>query len=286
MDATDRKRWGQSRRVEALSALGVLGVPSAKVQFLGLPDQGLTALLKQACQDAIDQLGNIIRDFLPTHLIIPSVTDTHPDHNALGVMLHAAIKDIDRELVQMAVLSYTIHGQVSGLPASDELAGPSVAETSVKIRAIERHKTQLRLSRGRFLSFADRAERFDLSSANRPTTTNGPIRALSRDSEAFAIDLRFCVKPFRSAPSIFFFGYQADGTVRCIAIKIPVGWVRRNGDARSGEMIGRAEYFGHRYAGDSRSRPLLFLSYARHLSKSSVVTFGFLMKEDGLNSLR
>src|SRR5207302_4278330 len=52
--AADRKRWGKLRRVEALVALGTLGVLPADARFLGLPDQGLTDLRITYCGSALE----------------------------------------------------------------------------------------------------------------------------------------------------------------------------------------------------------------------------------------
>ena len=52
LSASDRKRWGKLRRAEALAALRVLGIHPADVQFLALPDQGLTDLLLRDCDSS------------------------------------------------------------------------------------------------------------------------------------------------------------------------------------------------------------------------------------------
>src|ERR1700722_12164884 len=85
LNAADRARWGKLRRAEALSALHVLGVRAANARFLGLPDQKLTALLTHDCRFTLTRLEKAIAQFSPTHLLIPSIADTHPDHSALGV---------------------------------------------------------------------------------------------------------------------------------------------------------------------------------------------------------
>lgn len=84
---TDRKRWGKLRRAEALTALHILGVCPEDVRFLVLPDQRLTHLLVTCWRSSLDHLAASICDWSPTHLLVPSLHDTHPDHNALAVML-------------------------------------------------------------------------------------------------------------------------------------------------------------------------------------------------------
>src|SRR2546430_3755034 len=57
LKAADRKRWGKLRRVEALAALGTLGVRPADARFLGLPDQRLTDLLITYCRSVFEQFA-------------------------------------------------------------------------------------------------------------------------------------------------------------------------------------------------------------------------------------
>src|SRR5438093_8677651 len=71
LNAADRKRWGKLRRAEALAALRALGVRASDARFLALPDQGLTNLLKCDCRSTLERFAAIIRDWAPTHLLVP-----------------------------------------------------------------------------------------------------------------------------------------------------------------------------------------------------------------------
>jgi len=84
LGATDRKRWGKLRRAEALAALQILGVCPADVRFFALPDQRLTNLLITNCLPSFEKFATSINDWAPTHLLVPSIHDTHPDHSALA----------------------------------------------------------------------------------------------------------------------------------------------------------------------------------------------------------
>ena len=53
----NRKRWGKLRRAEALAALRVLDIGPADIQFLALPDQGLTDLLLRDCNSALTRIA-------------------------------------------------------------------------------------------------------------------------------------------------------------------------------------------------------------------------------------
>ena len=87
LSASDRERWGKLRRAEALAALRVLGIHPSDVQFLALPDQGLTDLLLRDCNSALTRIAQVIDDWSPTDVLVPSLSDIHPDHNAVAVMM-------------------------------------------------------------------------------------------------------------------------------------------------------------------------------------------------------
>jgi LmbE family N-acetylglucosaminyl deacetylase len=91
LNGTDRRRWGKLRRLEATTALQVLGVHPSYAQFLALPDQGLTDLLVTDCRSTLERLATAMSNWFPTDLLVPSVADTHPDHSALGVMLRLVL---------------------------------------------------------------------------------------------------------------------------------------------------------------------------------------------------
>src|SRR5258708_30152144 len=93
LSASDRKRWGKLRRSEALAALRVLGIHPSDIQFLGLPDQGLTDLLLRDCNSALTRIIQVIDDWSPTDILAPSLSDIHPDHNSVAVMMRLIFAD-------------------------------------------------------------------------------------------------------------------------------------------------------------------------------------------------
>ena len=97
-------------------------------------------------------IANEIRDFAPTLIVSPSSFDAHYDHRAIAWYVHAA--------QTVSVLhTYVIHGTGprSRLALMIEL---TPAEQERKRDAILCHESQLRLSRGRFLSYATATENF------------------------------------------------------------------------------------------------------------------------------
>ena len=109
LSASDRKRWGKLRRSEALAALRVLGIHPSDVQFLALPDQGLTDLLLRDCNSALTRLIQVIDDWSPTDILVPSLSDIHPDHNAVAVMMRLIFADF--LAVGVSQWNYLVHGR-------------------------------------------------------------------------------------------------------------------------------------------------------------------------------
>lgn len=250
LDAEDRKYWGQLRRAEALAALRVLGVRLSDVRFLGLPDQGLTNMLMRGGRTTVERLATLIRDWSPTHLLVPSVADTHPDHSALAVIVRLALAEFFPDASEMSIWTYATHGKSRAFFERAKQDRQSETETATKVRAIRCHKSQLKLSRRRFLAYAARPERFVRLSVREPAIADGSIRSISRRPCTLHLDLQFSLKPLCAAPLVFLFGYDAAETSRCMAIEFP----GRSGrfemrDVASGESLGFAEYQGHRFAG-------------------------------------
>lgn len=159
ISSTERTRWGRRRRKEALTALATLGLDASHATFLGLPDQGLTALLTNGDQAVIDLFRDEIANWQPTLMLSPALQDRHPDHNALAVIVELALLQLPAQVTPPRMLTYLIHGQhVSSL--SPELIELDQHEIERKRRAILAHESQMALSRRRFLSYGKACEQF------------------------------------------------------------------------------------------------------------------------------
>src|SRR6266702_449431 len=148
LNASDRKRWGRLRRAEALAALHVLGVNASATCFLALPDQKLTTLLMHDCRSVLKRFADILTDWAPTDLLIPSISDTHPDHSALAVMIRLVLSESFSDPMatgQMAAWSYVVHGRSAAFFARAATICQSRSEAVTKLQAIRCHKTQLKL---------------------------------------------------------------------------------------------------------------------------------------------
>jgi LmbE family N-acetylglucosaminyl deacetylase len=150
--AGDRQTWGAMRRQEALCSLSRLGVNQSSAIFLGLPDQGISALARRGDGRLCDALIKVVTDFQPTLIISPSTFDLHADHRAIAYFAHQAAPD-------GAITTYVVHGDgpVARRACEVELLD---YEQKRKREAIECHVSQLALSRDRFLSYARQSESF------------------------------------------------------------------------------------------------------------------------------
>jgi LmbE family N-acetylglucosaminyl deacetylase len=252
INAADRARWGKLRRTEAMAALHVLGIRPASARFLGLPDQKLTALLTQDCRFTLGRLTKMIEEFSPTHLLIPSIADTHPDHSALGVMLRLIASEFFGEQSEISMLSYVVHGKDAEFfrRAYKLCAKPS--ETATKLQAIRCHKTQIKLSRKRFFGYAARAERFLHVDEWQEPAGEGAVRVVSRDAQLVRVKLRIDIKLLnRSHAALLILGRQADNGLRCARVEFPIRSSRPElVDCCTGDVIARAGFRGHAFGGE------------------------------------
>jgi LmbE family N-acetylglucosaminyl deacetylase len=155
--AGGRARWGARRREEALAALAVLGMAREDVQCLGLPDLGLTAQLMADASDLVERLRGELDAFRPTRLFLPDAGDRHPDHNALHVLLRLALARSAAPAPRL--YAFGVHGAGAD-PAARVVLTLTPAQRDTKRRAIERHATQMALSRRRFVGYAREQEPF------------------------------------------------------------------------------------------------------------------------------
>ncbi len=157
LDATVRVRWGKRRRHEAAAALAQLGVAENCIRHYGWPDQGLTSLLMRDAQ-CEDQLVAEILDFVPTLVAAPSLTDRHPDHNALRVMLELALARTAHGACRR--LGFVVHGRS---PESNAVTlEMNQQHARNKYEALQAHASQLILSGKRMRRMCERAEQFEV----------------------------------------------------------------------------------------------------------------------------
>jgi GlcNAc-PI de-N-acetylase len=238
------------RRSEALAALRLLGVQPADVQFLALPDQGLTNLLLRDCNSALTRLIQVIDDWSPTDILAPSIFDIHPDHNAVAVMMRLVFTDFVTQGVSQ--WNYLVHGRSPAFFERAAELSSSEAETAMKRDAILRHQTQIKLSRRRFLRYATRPERFLRVERDSAVWCDGAVHSISRTHDNLNLDFRFTAHPLRVQRSKFFIlGRDNVGRKRACQIRIPsCSGNFEMLDCTTNRSVGIGRYRGHPFAGE------------------------------------
>ncbi len=246
----DQRRWGARRRGEALAALQLLGIEADEVEFLGLPDQGVTDLLLAASSATLQLLARTIEGWRPTHLLLPSAADTHPDHSGLAVLLRVALEDhLSPQLVPQQ-LHYLVHGSSESFArAATELTG-SPRELQSKRQAILCHGTQVAFSRRRFLSYAQRPERFVTGEGKVTRACDGPIRSYLRDRVELRLHVAFTIKPLREeGVPLYLLGHDPFGRLRRLRVALPGRSTKIDlVDVATGEITSVGRYQGDAYS--------------------------------------
>jgi LmbE family N-acetylglucosaminyl deacetylase len=218
----DRRRWGARRQAEALAALRMLGVQPESVEFLSLPDQGVTDLLLEGCSETLQRLANTISAWQPTHLLLPSTADTHPDHSALAVLLGIVIDDYLSPPSRLTRLHYLVHGASEGFARSAHDLPCSLWERKTKRRAIACHFTQVALSHRRFLAYAKRPERFVVGGNTTTHAGDGSIRSFLRERNQLRLHVAFTLKPLRAeGTSLYLVGHDVCGGLLRLRVTLP-----------------------------------------------------------------
>ncbi len=250
LSASDRKRWGKLRRAEALAALRVLDIQPGDVRFLALPDQGLTGLLLHDCDGALTPLTQVINDWSPTDILGPSLSDIHPDHNAVAVMMRLILADFLAPGVSQ--WNYLVHGRSPAFFDRAAELSPSEVEIATKCDAIRCHKTQVKLSKRRFLRYVMRPERFLRVERESAVRCDGAVHSVSRTRDNLNLNLRFTADPFRMQRSKFFIlGRDSLGRKRACQIRLPSCSADLEMlDCATNHSIGIALYRGHRFGGE------------------------------------
>lgn len=252
LGSRDRKRWGRLRRIEARAALRVMGMEPQDAQFLGLPDQGLTELLMRGCKSTVASLRAAVTKWQPNLLFVPSISDTHADHSALGVWMRLMHSELIADAAELTVWSYLVHGRSAAFSRSAATLSQSQTESEAKLTAIGCHKTQLLLSRRRFLRYAMRSEKFLNLTSSEPASAVGPLRSSVRDAGNLHLKLRFRFKVVPAAqPRLVLVGWDKSNHLTSLVAQLS----GRSAQAdllnhRSGDRVGTISYRGNGFAAD------------------------------------
>src|SRR5207248_2584183 len=212
----------------------------------------LTGLLMSGSRCTLERFSAIIKDWTPTDLLLPSISDTHPDHNALAVMLRLVLSERFSRETTMSMWSYIVHGKSATFFDRAKTIRQTAAETAVKLRAIGCHKTQLKLSRKRFLSHAARPERLIKLSKWETIDADGPISSISREPHSLSIHLQRLLKPMLpKQPALFILGHDKAGALRCARMQVPVrSSCVEMFDCVTDERLNAGRYHGDAFSGE------------------------------------
>ena len=192
----------EKRMAEARAATALLGVDGTRQSFLGYPDGGIRKLLTDS---------NLERDFTavldrvqPTLILAPSPLDTHPDHEATGLL---AIRALNRRGELPKAHFWIVHGgegwpsprgYMPGIPLNMPPRGTALAmvpfvltdgEETSKLQAVNAYHTQMQVMAPFLLAFVRTSEIFSA------------IPVPLRESWAGANDPTYAPTPRRSAPA-------------------------------------------------------------------------------------
>lgn len=130
---TAEHHLAQQRQAEALQALQVLGVTGW--DFFGAPDGGLI----EAVDTVVGRLADLLRRYAPDTVLLPFLTDRHPDHFAANrCLLMAGAIAGDAATSHIDCLGYEIWS-----PIYANLVVDIGAVFEIKRRAIACHASQL-----------------------------------------------------------------------------------------------------------------------------------------------
>jgi LmbE family N-acetylglucosaminyl deacetylase len=245
LTAADRQRWGRLRRREAIAALETLGVQRCDARFLGLPDQGLTKLLLHDGRRVAARLAHAITDWSPTHLLVPSIADTHPDHSALGLLLRFVKADVQR-------WSYIVHGKRKLFAQAGCEIRQSMKEQATKARAIACHRTQTKFSRRRFMSYAKRPELLFEADQQFFLRQKSSVRLVWREKDELHLRVGFSFKPLpRDETTLYLVGSDRAGAPVNFSLQLPARSARvQVTDCASGRRIALGLYRGDAFSGE------------------------------------
>ncbi len=239
IDLAARRLWGMRRAEEALAALETLGCPRNCATFLNLPDQRLTEIFLRRDGEVMRRIASLIEDARPTLIVAPSPFDLHADHSALHLFTRFAATLAKSEA---GLLYYSVHtrGYHSDWPlVAIELTGE---EQAVKRRAILRHRSQMALSRSRFLRHARSTERFFEASSPREIDLHHSIRGGRMEADALVLQLQRRKGSGSFARCTLLVATERENAGERWAVRLP----QKSGnavvkDAASGAAVGRAK---------------------------------------------
>jgi N-acetylglucosamine malate deacetylase 1 len=138
----------ETRKQEALTALGILGVEPSEIYFLEKTDGTLPYLASPDRQQTIEQIATLLEKHQPEEVYVPHQKDCHRDHEATYILVKEAVQKVGNQvdflqypiwLLWRAPLFVLI--KLQDIQAACHLSISSVQDK--KNRAIESYSSQL-----------------------------------------------------------------------------------------------------------------------------------------------
>jgi hypothetical protein len=206
--------------------------------------------------------------WMPTHILVPDIGDTHPDHSALGLMLRLILGTLAANDREISIWNFLVHGNRADFFSRAAALRQTPKEAAAKIAAIECHKTQLKLSRRRFMAYASRPECFVAGESVIRRQQISHLRDNWKRSGEFVVAVPAAAKRFLGgAPKLFLFGHGPSGQSRCAYLPVD----RRTAaslemfDCPTDACIARVQFEGNLSAGMQIALPREIFSFDRAL---------------------
>ena len=137
-----REYYACVRAEEAASALALVGVPAARIRFLGGVDQ--EAIYE--VQRLTDQFGLAVQNLQPSVIITHPYEGGHPDHDTAALVSHLALRNTEQrlgsrpDLLEMTSYHAAQGRRISGefLPSPTSAESPASNSMTLKLSDTER----------------------------------------------------------------------------------------------------------------------------------------------------
>lgn len=132
------------REAETRSALALLGIEPAQVNFLRLPDGAVPLPNAAGFAQAVSRCSNYLSELAPRTILLPWRFDPHPDHRATWQLIYTSVAEFDPlpRLIEYPIWDWDPQ---QGLPIPGEVIAWRLDISKVlalKLKAIAAYRSQ------------------------------------------------------------------------------------------------------------------------------------------------
>ncbi|MFN2476132.1 MAG: hypothetical protein ABR526_07325, partial [Chthoniobacterales bacterium] len=191
--------------------------------------------------------------------------------SAVNVLTHFAAQELAATARDFCVLTYLVHGNRKNFAAGAGMLKQSVHETVQKRQAIAQHRTQVKFSRRRFMSYASRPELFASSDADPALPAAHPITIVQHSPDQLRLSLHSRFPAFGTKPAMLYLvGRGHDGARLAVQLRLTAKAKVQVTNCATGHRVALASCHGRSFAGQIElpirmfsSRSPLFAKLAR-----------------------